>query len=119
AEVLRPQAAEGLDDREVHGAEERYAEAEEGMRAPRLLDAFAQSRRSHRPWASRRGSAGRTGAGFGATRGAGARSVRCRSPKARSAGSAKSAAERQVNSPSTAVRPKDWIAMLSAVTSVA
>jgi len=35
------------------------------------------------------------------------------------AGRAKSAAERQVISPITAVSPKDWIAMLSAVTSVA
>src|SRR4051812_177501 len=120
-DVLRPEPSERLHRQKEDEGEQRHADAEEGMRAPSRKGAVPQSQRFHSPCASRRGSAGRAaGAGVGATRGAsGARSVRRRSPKASRAGSAKSAGEKQVSSPITAVRPKDWMAMLSAVTRVA
>src|SRR5207253_11025869 len=119
-EVLRTGPAQRLGERQVRGAQRGNADGEEPRGAAQLLDALAHRQDPHSPRASRRGRSGwMRGSTEDSSGGDASVAARRRSRQASTAGSAKSAAERQVISPMTAVRPKDWIAMLSAVTRVA
>src|SRR5437762_3845086 len=116
--MLRLEVRDLVHDQQVHRAEGRHSPGVETRGAAELFDALAHRQDRHRPRTSRLGNSGGT-AGSSTATGRIARRARRRSRQASTAGRAKRAADKQVISPITAVRPNDWIAMLSAVSRVA